>query len=206
MSPTRRGSKSPAVEQDQVILVGDQANRDLDEHFEHDEEDSGCECSLDELEGMDTWTKTLVAIKVLTAFKRRRKKRLEDEQKEKARKERRKNLWRRLGFKLRIFNMFARKISSDDSAEERIIKLKRKLGKTRFTLFCIHNQSKFYSKGDFTIESEEEADRYQKKIEDSLGYQLGYHLKVGDTILTQFDNLPGMKNKRGRRKSKVFER
>ena len=206
MSPTRRGSKSPAVEQDQVILVGDQVNRDLDERFEHDEEDSGCECSLDELEGMDTWTKTLVAIKVLTAFKRRRKKRLEDEQKEKARKERRKNLWRRLGFKLRIFNMFARKISSDDSAEERIIKLKRKLGKTRFTLFCIHNQSNIHSTGDFTIESEEEADRYQKKIEDSLGYQIGYHLKVGDTILTQFDNLRGMKGKRGRRKSKVFER
>ena len=60
--------------------------------------------------------------------------------------------------------------------------------------------------GDFTIECEEEADRYQRKIEDSLEYELGYQLSVGDTILTQFDNLPGMKGKRGRRKSKVFER
>ena len=44
-------------------------------------------------------------------------------------KERRKTLWRRLGFKLRIVNMFAKKISSDDPTEERINKLKRKLGK-----------------------------------------------------------------------------
>ena len=51
--------------------------------------------------GMDTWTKTMVAIKVLTAFKKRRKKKLEAEQKEKIAKEKRKNLWRRLGFKLR---------------------------------------------------------------------------------------------------------
>ena len=30
---------------------------------EKGEEDSGCECSTEELERMDTWTKTLVAIK-----------------------------------------------------------------------------------------------------------------------------------------------
>ena len=51
---------------------------------------------------MDAWTKTLVAIKVLTAFKKRRKKKMEAEkEKEKIAKEKRKNLWRRLGFKLR---------------------------------------------------------------------------------------------------------
>ena len=61
--------------------------------------------------------------------KERRKKKLEQEQKEKAKTERRKTLWRRLGFKLRVFNMFANKISSDDPAKERLIKLKRKLGK-----------------------------------------------------------------------------
>ena len=79
---------------------------------------------------MDAWTKTMVAIRVLTAFKKRRKKKLEQEQKEKAKKERRKTLWRRLGFKLRVFNMFAKRISSDDPAKERLIKLKRKLGKS----------------------------------------------------------------------------
>ena len=61
--------------------------------------------------------------------------------------------------------------------------------------------------GDFTVESEEEAYRYQRKIEESLEYQLGFNIKVGDTILTIFDNLPGQSGrKRGRRKSKVFER
>ena len=30
---------------------------------EGEEEDSGCECSVEELERMDSWTKTLVAIK-----------------------------------------------------------------------------------------------------------------------------------------------
>ena len=43
----------------------------------------------------------MVAIKVLTAFKKRRKKKKEAEEKEKIAKEKRKNLWRRLGFKLR---------------------------------------------------------------------------------------------------------
>ena len=90
-----------------------------------EEEDSGCECSTEELDGMDAWTKTLVAIKVLTAFKKRRKKKLEQE---KIKKERRKTLWKRLGFKLRVFNMFANKISSDDPTAERLVKLKRKLG------------------------------------------------------------------------------
>ena len=98
---------------------------------DQDDEDSGCECSLDELEGMDAWTKTLVAIKVLTAFKKRRKKKMEQE---KAKKERRKTLWKRLGFKLRVFNIFANKISSDDPNVERLVKLKRKLGRKYIVL------------------------------------------------------------------------
>jgi hypothetical protein len=61
--------------------------------------------------------------------------------------------------------------------------------------------------GDITIESEEEGRRYQAKIEESLQYQLGYHLQIGDTILTHFDSLPGLSGGKGkRRKSKVFER
>ena len=83
---------------------------------------------------MDAWTKTLVAIKVLTAFKKRRKKKLA-EKKEREKKERRKTLWRRLGFKLRIFNIFAHKISSDDPSVEKLVKLKRKLGKSGNSLF-----------------------------------------------------------------------
>ena len=99
------------------------------------EEDSGCECSLEEIEKMermDAWSKTLVAIRVLTEFKKRRKKTLEEE---KAKKEQRKNLWRRMRLKLRIFNLFANKISSDDPAVDRILKLKRKLGKLGFQTF-----------------------------------------------------------------------
>ena len=121
----RRGSRTSTVEQE----VEEREAMEMDDHLQHEDHDSGCECSLEELEGMDAWTKTMVAIRVLTAFKKRRKKRLEEEQREKVKKERRKTLWRRLGFKLRIFNMFARKISPDDPTEERIIKLKRKLGK-----------------------------------------------------------------------------
>jgi hypothetical protein len=127
MSQSRRGSKTP--EEDQVVLVERREVREEDPHLPHEDGDSGCECSLEELEGMDAWTKTMVAIRVLTAFKKRRKKKLEQEQKEKAKKERRKTLWRRLGFKLRVFNMFASKISVDDPAKERLIKLIRKLGK-----------------------------------------------------------------------------
>ena len=51
---------------------------------------------------------------------------------EKAKKERRKNLWRRLRLKLRVFNLFANKISSDDPALDRILKLKRKIGTITF--------------------------------------------------------------------------
>lgn len=185
-SQSRRGSKSP--QEEQVVLVEVREVREEDPHLPHEDGDSGCECSLEELEGMDAWTKTMVAIRVLTAFKKRRKKRLEQEQKEKAKKERRKTLWRRLGFKLRVFNMFTKKISSEDPAKERLIKLKRKLG-------------------DITLESEEEAFRYQARIEESLQYKLGYHLQIGDTILTHFDSLPGLSGAKGkRRKSKVFER
>ena len=96
-------------------------------------QDSGCECSLDELESMDAWTKTLVAIKVLTAFKKRRKKKMEKMEQEKIRKERRKTLWKRLGFKLRVFNIFANKISSDDPSVERLVKL------TNFDVFLMVN-------------------------------------------------------------------
>ena len=40
-----------------------------------------------------------------------------------------------------------------------------------------------------------------------MEYQLGYQLKTGDTILTQFDNLPGMSGGgRAGKKSKVFDR
>ena len=110
--------------------VGDRGERmygDMEVGVE--DEDSGVECSLEDIEKMermDAWSKTLVAVKVLTEFKKRRKKTLEAE---KAKKERRKNLWRRLRLKLRIFNLFANKISSDDPAVDRILKLKRKLGK-----------------------------------------------------------------------------
>ena len=101
-----------------------------------DDEDSGCECGVDELEGMDAWTKTLVAIKVLTAFKKRRKKKLEQE---KLRKERRKTLWKRLGFKLRVFNIFANKLynTNDDPTVEKFDKLKRKLGTLRKNKYLI---------------------------------------------------------------------
>lgn len=154
----------------------------------HEEEDSGCECGLEELEGMDTWTKTMVAIKVLTAFKKRRKKKLEAEQKEKIAKEKRKNLWRRLGFKLRIFNMFAKKIEHTDPSKQRLLKLKRKLG-------------------DLTLECDEDAERYQLKIEESLQYRLEFQLRPGDIILTHFDTLPSHRQgKKGRRASKVFQR
>ena len=53
-----------------------------------------------------------------------------EQERENLKKERRKNLWKRLGFKLRIFNIFANKISQEqDPTAERLIKLKRKLGK-----------------------------------------------------------------------------
>ena len=99
---------------------------------DHDEET--CECSVDELNKMDAWSKMIIAIKVLTAFKKRRRKKLDEE---KAMKEKRKTLWKRLGFKLRIFNMFARKISADNPTEERLIKLKRKLGNTDKTFLIL---------------------------------------------------------------------
>ena len=77
------------------------------------------------MERMDAWSKTLVAIRVLTEFKKRRKKTMEAER---VKKEKRKNLWKRLRLKLKIFNIFANKISSDP-ATEKILKLKRKLGR-----------------------------------------------------------------------------
>ena len=64
-----------------------------------------------------------------------------EQERENLKKERRKNLWKRLGFKLRIFNIFANKISQDqDPTAERLIKLKRKLGKTLInSLFLYKN-------------------------------------------------------------------
>ena len=111
------------ADSDRVSLVGAG-----DMYHDHEEDDSGCECSLEameKMEQMDAWSKTLVAIRVLTEFKKRRKKTIEAE---KAKKERRKNIWRRMRLKLRIFNLFANKISSEDPAVDRILKLKRKLG------------------------------------------------------------------------------
>ena len=102
-------------------------------HREHEDDDSGCECSLEELEGMDAWTKTMLAVRVLTTFKMKRMKRVE--QKEQEKKERRKTIWRRIGLKLRIFNLFANKIVSEDTSKERLIKLKRKLGKNKLYSF-----------------------------------------------------------------------
>ena len=135
MSESRRGL---ATAEDRDIMVEEIAGLDRVQQGTHEDADSGCECSLEEVEGMDAWARTIVAIRVLTAFKKRRKKRLEEEkererkrleeEKEKAKKERRKTLWRRLGFKLRVFNMFATKINPDDPAKERLRKLKRKLG------------------------------------------------------------------------------
>ena len=62
--------------------------------------------------------------------------------------------------------------------------------------------------GDIKIECEDEAYRYQVKIEEALQYQLGFQLKTGDIILTHFDSSTGHSGqaKRGRRRSKVFER
>ena len=59
-----------------------------------------------------------------------------------------------------------------------------------------------------TIESEEDAYRYQIKIEDSFQKQLGFRLKTGDIIMTHFDTILTNNNKKqkGRRKSKIFER
>ena len=97
----------------------------------HEEDDSGCECGLEELDGMDAWSKTVLAIRVLTTFKRKRRNKIEEER---LRKEKRKTLWRRLALKMRIFNMFAKKISR----EQRFIKLKRKLGKFYWIRAYLH--------------------------------------------------------------------
>ena len=69
------------------------------------------------------WRKTLVAIKVLTIFKKLRR----NEQRTK-RETQSKRLWRRLGFKIRIFNIFTKKIENKDTSQGKLIKLKRKLG------------------------------------------------------------------------------
>ena len=104
--------------------------------------DSGCECSLEDIEKMErlnAWSKTLVAIRVLTEFKKRRKKTMEAER---VKKEKRKNLWRRLRLKLKIFNIFANKISSDDPATERILKLKRKIGRCKGSYWIYYRNIK----------------------------------------------------------------
>ena len=120
----------------------------------------------------------MVAVRVLTAFKMRRRKKAEQQERDK--KERRKTIWRRLGLKLRIFNLFANKIVSEDPSKERLIKLKRKLGlKVASSIKLVQN----IFAGDVTIEYEEEAYRYQAKIEESLQYQLDFQLKPGDQAL-----------------------
>ena len=137
MSPSKSGSRSKPsgehAEHGGNAERGGHADRVMnrnDDHT-HDEEDSGCECSLEELEGLDAWTKTMVSVRVSTAFKMRRRKKLEQQEREK--KERRKTLWKRLGFKLRIFRLFAKQIKSDVPEEESLIKLKKKLGKPSTT-------------------------------------------------------------------------
>ena len=72
------------------------------------------------------WRKTLVAIKVLTIFKKQRKTKTEQRKKEETKSRR---LWRRLGFKIRIFNIFTKKIGNNDASQGKLMKLKRKLGK-----------------------------------------------------------------------------
>ena len=73
--------------------------------------------------------------------------------------------------------------------------------------WCTHSAQTNCVAGDITLESEEEASRYQARIEESLQYQLGYQLQIGDTILIHFESLPGLSGgKEKRRKSKVFER
>ena len=82
-----------------------------------------------------------------------------------------------------------------------------------FLLDEYHSQSwninnLIYLKGDVTIETEEDAYRYQIKIEESFQTQLGFRLKTGDIIFTHFDaNLTNNnKKQKGRRRSKIFER
>ena len=68
-------------------------------------------------------------------------------------------------------------------------------------------ESIFVIVGDVTIESDEDAFRYQTKIEESFQKQLGFRLKTGDIIMTHFDNIiTNNKKQKGRRKSKIFER
>ena len=128
------GSKIWPDEMALITCTSHKSSRGRDRRQEADIDsdiDSGCECSLEEIEKMermDAWSKTLVAIRVLTEFKKRRKKTMEAER---VKKENRKNLWRRLRLKLKIFNIFANKISSDDPATEKILKLKRKIGKCK---------------------------------------------------------------------------
>lgn len=76
--------------------------------------------------GLDAWTKTMVAIKVLTTFKKKHKKRKQEQ----LAKEKRRTVWRRLALKLRIFNFFAHKINPHEKGNESFVRLKRKLGKS----------------------------------------------------------------------------
>ena len=76
------------------------------------------------MERRDSWKKTLITVKVLTTLKKNQAvnaKRLEEEKKDK-----RNTIWRRLGFKLRILRLFTKKINNP--SDERLIKLKQKLG------------------------------------------------------------------------------
>ena len=104
MSPSKSGSRSKPsgehAEHGGNAERGGHADRVMnrnDDHT-HDEEDSGCECSLEELEGLDAWTKTMVAVKVSTAFKMKRREKME--QKEREKKEWWGKIWRRLCTKL----------------------------------------------------------------------------------------------------------
>ena len=81
------------------------------------------------------WRKTLVAIQVLTIFKKLRR----NEQRTKGETQS-KRLWWRLGFKIRIFNIFTKKIANNDASQGKLMKLKRKLGKfcrNSYRLVCV---------------------------------------------------------------------
>ncbi|XP_023340027.1 uncharacterized protein LOC111710196 [Eurytemora carolleeae] len=65
--------------------------------------DSGCECGgteVEEVPGPDRWSRTMTAVRVLTRFKK--KHRSKKEKQENLLKEKRRNVWRRIGFKLRF--------------------------------------------------------------------------------------------------------
>ena len=62
----------------------------------------------------------------MTIFKKRRQKSIEKEKEIEG--EKRKKIWQRIRFKIKIFNIFAKKIEKIDDDHGKLVKLKRKLG------------------------------------------------------------------------------